>query len=134
MSRHTISNITVKKRLIFLFFCMTLAIAGLIGRLVWVQLIIGSELHARAWEQWTRTNRVRAQRGDILDRNDSLLSGSASSLTILARPRQIEDKENIARQLAPILEMEEDRLVELMSRDADSVYLKRQMEIGRAHV
>ncbi|NLP37502.1 MAG: PASTA domain-containing protein [Firmicutes bacterium] len=128
MSRQTISNITVKRRLIFLFFCMAAAVLALILRLVWVQLVKGPELQERAWEQWTRANPARAQRGDILDRNGNLLAGSASSLSILARPRQIENKEDVARRLAPILAMEEERLLDLLDRQADSVYLKRQLD------
>ena len=127
MRRNTVSNIAVKKRLLFLFSCMSAIIICLILRLAWIQLVRGPELQAKAWEQWTRSNRVRAQRGDILDSKGRLLAGSASSLSILARPRQIEDKEEVARKLAPILEMEESKLLELLNKEVDSVYLKRQV-------
>lgn len=127
MRRNTVSNITVKKRLLLLFFSMAALVFCLICRLAWVQLVRGPELQAKAWEQWTRANRVRAQRGDILDSKGRLLAGSASSLSILARPRQIADKEEVARLLAPILEMEETKLLELLSKETDSVYLKRQV-------
>ncbi|HHX74106.1 MAG TPA: PASTA domain-containing protein [Firmicutes bacterium] len=128
MNRQTISYITVKKRLIFLFFCMALAVAALIVRLGYLQLVRAAELQSLAWEQWTRSNLVRAQRGDILDRNGKLLAGSASALSILARPRQVENKEAAARLLAPILEVEEERLLELLQKPADSVYLKRKVD------
>ena len=104
-------------------------VTALILRLAWLQLVRGPELQAKAWEQWTRSNPARAQRGDILDRHGRLLAGSASSLSIMARPNQIkeEDKAEVAKKLAPILEMQEERLLELLQKKADSVYLKRQM-------
>lgn len=127
MRKISVSNVTVKKRLIFLFICLSFAVFGLVLRLAYVQLIIGPELQAKAWEQWTRTNRVRAPRGNILDRKSRLLAGSATSLSILARPRQIENKEEAARLLAPVLGLDEERVLELLQRQEDSVYLRRQM-------
>ena len=129
MSRYKFSKITVKKRLLLLFVCIFLLVTALILRLAWLQLVRGPELQAKAWEQWTRSNPARAQRGDILDRHGRLLAGSASSLSIMARPNQIkeEDKAEVAKKLAPILEMQEERLLELLQKKADSVYLKRQM-------
>jgi stage V sporulation protein D (sporulation-specific penicillin-binding protein) len=129
LSRYKFSKITVKKRLLLLFVCIFLLVTALILRLAWLQLVRGPELQAKAWEQWTRSNPARAQRGDILDRHGRLLAGSASSLSIMARPNQIkeEDKAEVAKKLAPILEMQEERLLELLQKKADSVYLKRQM-------
>ena len=114
MSRYKFSKITVKKRLLLLFVCIFLLVTALILRLAWLQLVRGPELQAKAWEQWTRSNPARAQRGDILDRHGRLLAGSASSLSIMARPNQIkeEDKAEVAKKLAPILEMQEERLLE----------------------
>ena len=122
-----VSNMTVKKRLIFLFFCMTLAVVLLILRLFWLQLVVAGDLEAKAWEQWTRSVPAKAPRGAILDREGRLLAGSASSISILARPSQIQDKEETARLLAPILEISEERILELLSQKAESVYLKRKM-------
>ena len=122
-----VSNITVKKRLIFLFFCMALAVVLLILRLFYLQLVIAGDLEAKAWEQWTRSVPAKAPRGDILDREGRLLAGSASSISILGRPNHVEDKEEAARLLAPILEMSEERILERLSQKADSVYLKRKM-------
>ncbi|MCW3491240.1 PASTA domain-containing penicillin-binding protein [Dethiobacter alkaliphilus] len=128
MRRNTVSNVTVKKRLIFLFFCMVLAIVALLLRLFWLQIVVAGELQAKAWDQWTRGDPVRAPRGDILDRNEQLLAGSASSVSILAYPAQIEDKEEAARKLAPVLDMEEEAVLERLQRQSSSVYLKRKMD------
>jgi stage V sporulation protein D (sporulation-specific penicillin-binding protein) len=101
---------------------------ALIGRLFWLQIVMAGELSARAWEQWTSGDPARAPRGEILDRNERLLAGSAPSVSILAYPKQIEDKEEAARLLAPVLDMEEDRVLELLNRQSSSVYLKRKLD------
>ncbi|HHU30143.1 MAG: penicillin-binding transpeptidase domain-containing protein [Bacillota bacterium] len=128
MNRQTLSNITVRKRLIFFFICIAALVFAFICRLGWLQLVHGQELREKAWEQWTRINVARAQRGNIYDRNGELLAGSSASLSILARPGQIDDKEKTAKELASILEMDENRLLELLGKEIDSVYLKRQMD------
>lgn len=133
MSRKMVSNNTVKKRLIFLFFCMGIAVLALIGRLFWLQLVIAGELEDRAWEQWTRSVPARAPRGNILDREGNLLAGSAGSVTILARPAHIGDMDKTVRLLSPVLEIDEERLRELLSQERDSVYLKRRMTADEAY-
>jgi stage V sporulation protein D (sporulation-specific penicillin-binding protein) len=128
LSKNTVSNITVKKRLIFLFACTVLAVLLLISRLFYLQVVVAGDLSAKAWDQFMRRDRVIAPRGDILDRNEQLFARSASGVSILAYPAQIGDKEEAARLLAPVLQMDEDVVLERLNRQAGSVYLKRQME------
>lgn len=128
MNKSTVSNITVKKRLIFLFVCMVLVVIGLVFRLFWLQVVVAGDLRAKAWDQLMRRDRVIAPRGDILDRNEQLLAGSASSVSILAYPTQVENKEEAARLLAPVLEMDEEDLLKRLEKKAGSVYLKRKMD------
>ena len=90
MNRQTLSNITVRKRLIFFFICIAALVFAFICRLGWLQLVHGQELREKAWEQWTRTNVARAQ-GNIYDRNGEP-GGRFRFFSILARPGQIADK------------------------------------------
>lgn len=128
MSRVAVSNITVKKRLIFLFFLMTAAVLALLLRLAYIQLVWAGELQARAWEQWNRGVPARAPRGAIYDRKGRLMAGSASAESIIALPSQIDDKEEAARLLAPVLAIEEARIYELLSKRSMSVYIKRLVD------
>jgi stage V sporulation protein D (sporulation-specific penicillin-binding protein) len=128
LSRIAVSNITVKKRLIFLFILMTFMVGALMGRLFYVQLVIAEELQAKAWEQWNRSIPARSPRGSIYDRKDRLLASSASAESIIAIPPQISDKEEAARLLAPVIGMDEENLFELLSKKSASVYIKRLVE------
>ena len=127
MQRTTGASAAVRRRLIFLFGCAVLAIFALTVRLFWIQVVIAGDLRAKAWDQLMRRERVIAPRGDIFDRNGRLLAGSASSVTVLAYPAQITDKEETARLLAPILALDEAVLLERLSKRTGGVYLRRKI-------
>jgi len=128
LSRSVVSNITVKKRLLFLFFIMALTVFLLILRLAYIQFVMAGDLQAKAWEQWNRGVPSRAPRGTIYDRKGRLMAGSASAESVIALPAQILDKEEAARLLAPILEIDEEKLFEQLSQKSASVYIKRLVD------
>lgn len=128
MVKGAVSSITLKKRLIFLFFFIAICIFMLIGRLAWIQFVKAEELEKEAREQWNRSIPVAAPRGTIYDRNGQILAGSATAETVVAVPKQIEDPVETARLLAPLLDMTEEKLVEILSREKSLVYVKRKID------
>lgn len=101
---------------------------GLVGRLAWIQLVKAEDLQQEAWDQWNRSITVSALRGTIFDRNGRILAGSATAETVVAIPRQVEDPEETARALAPVLGMTHERLMEIITQDRHLVYVKRKVE------
>ncbi len=128
MEKGAISTLTLKKRLIFLFFLFTFCILILIGRLAWIQLVKAEELQDEAYEQWNRSIPVTALRGTIYDRNKKILAGSATAETIVAIPKQIENPEETAGALSSVLDMSEERLKDIFTQDRSLVYVKRKVE------
>ncbi|MGI5875242.1 MAG: penicillin-binding transpeptidase domain-containing protein [Dethiobacteria bacterium] len=128
MARDVASNLFMRKRLLIIFLLTTVLILGLIVRLGWIQLVMAEELQQKAWEQWNRSIPARSSRGDIFDRNGKLLASSATVETVVAIPPQIEDPHLTAKALAPILEMSEEELYELVTQQRAAVYLKRKVE------
>ncbi|HHZ14246.1 MAG: penicillin-binding transpeptidase domain-containing protein [Caldicoprobacterales bacterium] len=123
-----VPSVTNRKRLLTMLVSFTLIFIGLIGRLGYIQLIWGKELQQKAVGQWTRNLAVYPKRGMIKDRNGNILAQSGSSETIAARPSQIKDPKGTAAILAPILEMDEDKLYEKLSDTKSSfVWIKRQV-------
>lgn len=121
-------SVTNKKRLLVMLISFTLIFTGLIGRLGYIHLIWGKELQKKAAGQWTRNLAVYPKRGMIKDRNGNILAQSGSSETIAARPNQIEDPKGVAELLAPILELDQDKLYEKLSDTKSSfVWIKRQI-------
>ncbi len=124
----------VRRRVMAMFFFIILAVAVLIGRLAWLQILRSEELYDAAWEQWNRTIPARSPRGQIYDREGKMLAGSATVDTVVAVPAQIEDPGETAKLLAPLLDLEEGELLEKLTMNLSSIYLKRKVtpEISQA--
>ncbi|HAA34407.1 MAG TPA: peptidoglycan glycosyltransferase, partial [Firmicutes bacterium] len=128
MVRDTTSNLHIRRRLLFIFFITFLIMVALVLRLGWVQFVMAEDLQKKAWEQWNRSIPTRSSRGNIYDRNGQLLAGSATVETIVAVPPQIENPSFTARALAPVLEMNEERIYELITQKRAAVYIKRKVD------
>ena len=76
---------------------------------------------------------VTARRGTITDRNGVELAVSEDAITVFANPFLIEEPGDGAAQLAPLLGMPEDELLEKLSdREPGFVYLARKLTLSRA--
>ncbi|RQD73800.1 MAG: stage V sporulation protein D [Candidatus Syntrophonatronum acetioxidans] len=128
MGREGISTTTLKKRLIFLFFIISLCLVLLICRLAWIQVVKAEDLQREAHEQWNRSIPVTALRGTIYDRNGKVMAGSATAETVVAIPKQILDPQETARILAPVLDMEKRELEDILTRERALVYVKRKVD------
>jgi len=121
--------IRTRKRIWLILVLIGLAFLFLIGRLAYVQLWWGPELAAQAQEQWDRELDIYPQRGSILDREGRVLAQSASSYTIAARPAEIEDPQQAATLLVPVLGMDATELYDKLSdRSQSFVWIVRQLD------
>ncbi len=123
-------KLRVKILYAFLGFAAILLLLG--ARLVFLQLIEGPELQKKAIEQQTRDNLIASHRGAIYDRNKKKLAQSSTAQTITANPSEIKKAKHdpvvYAAKLSPVLEVETDELVELLSKETNHVTLKRRVE------
>ena len=76
-------------------------------------------------QQRIRTVKLTADRGQILDRNGVALAVSVSQWTVWADPSQVDDPAAAAAALAPVLDIDEDRLLQLLSEPDQHAYLAR---------
>ena len=76
-------------------------------------------------QQRTRTVKLTADRGEIFDRNGVELAVSVPQWTVWADPSQVDDPAATAAALAPVLEMDEDWLFQLLSEPDQHAYLAR---------
>ncbi len=88
---------------------------AIFARFFYIQVISGEELRYLALDQWTREIPVVAERGQILDRNGSVLAGNVTSYTVFARPNAVKDKEEAARVLAEIFSLNEAEFLEKLT-------------------
>ena len=86
------------------------------GKLVYLQVIEGKSLQAKALDQWTRDVPLTAVRGDICDCNGALLAGSNTTYTLYVRPNATSDKVATARAIADVLGMEYEDIYEKVTK------------------
>ncbi|MFX3660930.1 MAG: stage V sporulation protein D, partial [Ectobacillus sp.] len=94
-----VSNVTVRKRLIFVLVCGLLIFAIIDIRLGYVQFFLGNMLTDRAKDSWSRNIPFEPERGRILDRDGVELATNKSAPTVLVVPRQIENPAETAEKL-----------------------------------
>ena len=95
-------------RMMFVF--MGLLFCGLIGRLLHINTSMAPRLSAIASAQQESQRIIPARRGSILDAHGRLLAGSKLRYSVYADPGLIERPEEVARSLAPVLEIEAGRI------------------------
>ena len=71
---------------------------------------------------------IEARRGTILDRNFNDISESINSFNIGIYPNQINDKENAAELLAPLLKIDKSLIYERLNKNNKYFYLKRNVD------
>ncbi|UCZ51830.1 stage V sporulation protein D [Bacillus shivajii] len=113
-----VSNVTVRKRLIFALGVGLIVFFVMIIRLGFVQLVMGDELSNKAEDLWSRNIPFEAKRGEILDRNGVPLATNISAPSVLVVPRQISDPNTVAAELANVLRMDEQKVYGLVTKDS----------------
>ncbi len=105
--------------------------AAIEARLFYLQVIDHADLMARADRQQMRTVTPPAKRGEIFDRNGRVLAYSVDADTIAADPSDIEDPDQVARQVCAALDgCTAERRVDMakkLRRRGAFVYLARQL-------
>jgi stage V sporulation protein D (sporulation-specific penicillin-binding protein) len=128
MSEFAVSRKTVRRRLIFGFVTTVLLTLLLISRLAWIQIVRADELYDQAWEQWNHTIPINTDRGSIYDSHGRLIAGTTQAQTVAVIPPQVVDARAAAEALAPVLEIDSEKIYELITLDKSAVYIKRKVD------
>jgi cell division protein FtsI (penicillin-binding protein 3) len=112
--------------------CLALGFGLLTLRVGQVQVLSADRLEALGEDQRIRTVELPAERGSIFDRNGRELALSVRQQTVWANPRVISDPFGAAKKLAPVLGLDEYKLLERLSRDAAFVYVARKVDDAAA--
>lgn len=98
--------VVMRKRIAFLFLCVSIFLVVLIVRLGFVQLSQGADLRKKADDSHFRGVPVAPKRGNIEDRQGNVLAMSVSTETVYAVPAEVRQSgrtKEIAATLAPML-------------------------------
>ena len=113
----------MKQRAIAIGIAMAIVVTAVLLKVGYVQIVQADWLVEQATQVWNKKSTIEPNRGMILDRNGGRLAYNAKAYTIIAKPREIEDPVNTARKLSPIINMTEQRIYELITKDAGQVEL-----------
>lgn len=129
------SGVIIRRRVVLLFFMMTILLLSLSARLIWVQLVEGSELQQKALNNRLREVPVQAKRGTVYDRNGKELAISISSDAVYAIPPEVErsgQAEAIAGQLAAVLNMPVNNLLQKITQRRSFSWIARKISYQQA--
>ena len=128
------ATVKISKVIILIVAFLFVAAIVKLSYIVLSSKVDGIDLQAKAASIATTEETLYANRGNIYDVNGEMLATTVNAYTVIAyldesrttdaeNPRHVVDKETTAAALAPLLEMTEERLLELLNKDAYQVEL-----------
>lgn len=128
------ATVKISKVIILIVAFLFVATIGKLSFVVLSNKVDGVDLQAMSASITTTEETLYANRGNIYDVNGELLATTVNAYTVIAyldenrttdpeNPRHVIDKEGTAAALAPLLDMSEERILELLNRDSYQVEL-----------
>ena len=120
----------IKKRTVIMVLIVTAALAALVVRVAYWQIIRGDELSSKAKAQQQGSSIITASRGNIYDRNGKVLAESASVNTLICNPEDIKedgDASVIAARLAPVINMDQNEITKLITKNTRYQVIKKRL-------
>jgi cell division protein FtsI (penicillin-binding protein 3) len=114
-----------RMRLAIVFGGLIVLAIGVVGRLVWVQILSAEEYRRKAQRQYEFKETVAALRGDITDRNGKRLAASLTSISFAADPKMVEDKESLAALCAHAFGKPKEYYLKKLNEKTRFVWLER---------
>lgn len=128
-------SISTKKRVLFMLVVCTILVVVLFSRLIYIQIVKAEYYSQKAYSQQTRSKTVEAKRGTIYDTTgEKILAQSISTNIVTAVPNSVnkEKKEEIAQNLAQILELSKDEVLEKLNKKVSSVTIATKVDQEKA--
>lgn len=99
-----------KKKILVVFLAAFILILYLIGRLVYLMVFDAKYYQQKAEDLHERERDIKAARGEIIDRNGTVLATNRTVCTISVIHSQIENPEKVIEKLSELLEMDADQV------------------------
>ncbi|WP_407307430.1 penicillin-binding transpeptidase domain-containing protein [Desulfosporosinus sp. SB140] len=123
--------VVMRKRIAFLFLCVSAFLVVLIIRLGFVQLSQGADLRKKADDSHFRGVPVAPKRGNIEDRQGNVLAMSVSSETVYAIPAEVRQSgraKEMALTLSKILGKTEAEIESRITKRSALEYIQKQVK------
>lgn len=124
-------SINTKKRVLVMLVLCIVGMVVLFGRLVYIQILKSEYYSQKAYTQQTRSKSVEAKRGTIYDTTgEKILAQSISTNIVTAVPSSVnkDKKEEIAQNLADILQSDKDEILKKLNKKTSSVTIATKVD------
>lgn len=118
----------VQMHIIYLFIGLLIFIIGVMARYAWVQIVRGDEMLSRLESQVQESSVLHVPRGTIYDAEMKELAISTMVSSLYIDPNHVEDPEQTARDVAPLIGLTEKDILDDIAQGGGFVWVKRQME------
>ena len=125
-------SLGIRKKAYYIMLILQAVIFVLIGRIFYIQVFMGEELQALAFEQQTRDRLISPNRGSIYDRNMVGLAVTETVASISVIYAQVRDLPGTAQVLARELDLDEAELLTKISRRVALVRVAQQVDMETA--
>jgi cell division protein FtsI/penicillin-binding protein 2 len=123
---------TIERRIGLLFAGFLLCFVVIIGRAAWLQGVQGAQLASEAAYQQTEVVPVPGLRGSLLDRYGNPLAVSEDAATIYATPYQVKNPVKTATELARVLKLKKDEVLESLTAESGFAYIDKEVPLPAA--
>jgi stage V sporulation protein D (sporulation-specific penicillin-binding protein) len=110
-----------------------MVVAALVTWIGYIQFVKGEELQKKAFQQQNSRRTISPIRGTIYDRNGKELAISVQVGTITCSPNEIKNNKKpileVASELAAILDMESEKVYELITKKSQYVVIKKKVDM-----
>lgn len=117
-----------KKKMLIVFSCALVVILGLTGRLVYLMVFDAEYYQKKAKSLHEREREIKAARGEIIDRNGTVLATNKTVCTISVIHSQIKEPERVIKELSSILGLEEETVRKRVEKVSSMERIKTNVE------
>ena len=122
---------TQRRRMLAALYLALGVVLALVVRTSFVMLVRGPALAKSGRAVRVRAIPVGAPRGEIVTADGVVLAGSQTTYRLYAVPRQVKDKEGVAREVAEIVGQSAEHLQALLQRRVTFVWLARRLDAAQ---
>ena len=108
------NKVHIRMRFIFLF--VVILLIAVISKVFYIQVFSYNKLKTLSDSLYSRKLPLAADRGEILDRNGKVLATNITTTSLVLVPRQINNKEKVAQDLAGILNVSYEEMYKHVSK------------------
>ena len=121
-------RVWLQKHILAMVYVMGILFGVMVLRYAWLQLVAGDELSERMRSQVGYDLAIQSPRGTITDRNGREMAVSLMTKSLYIDPNHVSDPDALATDLAPLINMPEQEILDDISAVGGFVWVKRRME------